>query len=263
LAQFSTDLSADFSLEGKVAIISGASRGIGRAIARRYAAAGARLVIGSRRQENIESAAGFINEAYPGRVYPVVAHAGKREDAQVLVDAAVARYGRVDIVVNNAGTNPHFGPIMTSEPSHWDKILEVNVKGSFWLCQAAVRQMQAQGSGGKIINMASVTGLEPGPMMGIYSVSKAALIMLAKVLALELAADNIQVNVIAPGIIKTRFSRALWDNPGLRSGIEAKTPAGRLGDPEEVCGLALYLASKASSFATGGVYTVDGGYLLT
>ena len=119
MAQFSTDLSADFSLEGKVAIISGASRGIGRAIARRYAAAGARLVIGSRRQENIESAAGFINEAYPGRVYPVVAHAGQREDAQVLVDAAVARYGRVDIVVNNAGTNPHFGPIMTSEPSHF------------------------------------------------------------------------------------------------------------------------------------------------
>jgi NAD(P)-dependent dehydrogenase (short-subunit alcohol dehydrogenase family) len=151
---------------------------------------------------------------------------------------------------------------LTSEPSHWDKILGVNVIGSFWLCQSAARQMQAQG-GGKIINMASVTGLQPGPMMGIYSISKAAVIMLTRVLAVELAADNIQVNAIAPGIIKTRFSRALWDNSSLRAGIEAKTPAGRLGQPEEVCGLALYLASDASSFVTGGVFTVDGGYLLT
>jgi NAD(P)-dependent dehydrogenase (short-subunit alcohol dehydrogenase family) len=258
-----TERRAGFSLDGKVAAISGASRGIGQAIAQAFAAAGARVVMGSRRQENIEQAARSINEAYPGRAYPVVAHAGNAEDAQAIVEAAVAQYGRVDIAVNNAGTNPHFGPILASEASQWDKILDVNVKGCFWLCQAAAQQMQAQGSGGKIINMASVTGLEPGPMMGIYSVSKAAVIMLTKVLAMELAADNIQVNAIAPGIIKTRFSRVLWDNPGLRSRIEHKTPAGRLGEPEEVSGLALYLASEASSFVTGGVFTVDGGYTLT
>lgn len=257
------ELSADFRLEGKVAVISGASRGIGQAIARTFAGAGARVVIGSRRQENIQQAAAAINEAYPGRAHAVVAHAGKREDAQAMVDAALEQYGRVDIAVNNAGTNPHFGPILSSEPSHWEKILEVNVQGCFWLCQAAAQQMRAQDSGGKIINMASVTGLEPGPMMGVYSVSKAAVIMLTKALALELGPDNIQVNAIAPGIIKTRFSRALWDNPGLRSNFEAKTAAGRLGEPEEVCGLALYLASEASSYVTGGVFTVDGGYTLT
>ena len=254
---------ADFSLQDKVAVISGASRGIGLAIAQSFAAAGARVVIGSRHQENVEQAAASINAEYPGRAHANAAHAGNEGDAQAMVEAAVAHFGRVDIAVNNAGTNPHFGPIMTSSTGQWDKILDVNIKGCFWLCQAAARQMRAQGSGGKIINMASVTGLAPGPMMGIYSVSKAAVIMLTKVLALELAADNIQVNAIAPGIIKTRFSRALWDNPALRSGIESKTPAGRLGDPEEVAGLALYLASEASSFVTGGVFTVDGGYTLT
>ena len=254
---------AQASLQGKVALVSGASRGIGEAIARTFAAAGAKVVIGSRRQENIYPTAKSITDEYPGAVYPVVAHGGSREDAQGMVDMALDRYGRLDIVVNNASTNPHFGPILTSEPSHWDKILEVNVKGYFWLCQAGARQMQAQGSGGKIINIASVAGIEPGLMMGVYSVSKAAVLMLTKVLAVELATDDIQVNAIAPGIIKTRFSRALWDNPGMRTTIEAKTPAGRIGEPEEVCGLALYLASNASSFTTGAVFTVDGGYTLT
>ncbi|MGD2078644.1 MAG: SDR family oxidoreductase [Chloroflexota bacterium] len=254
---------AQFSLEGKVAVISGASRGIGEAIARTFAGAGAKVVIGSRRPENIYAAAKSINAEYPDRATGVVAHAGKPEDAQAMVDTAVKRYGRLDVVVNNAGTNPHFGPILTSEPSQWDKILEVNVKGAFWLCQAGARQMQAQGEGGKIINIASVSGIEPGLMMGIYSVSKAAVIMLTKVLAMELAPDDIQVNAIAPGIIKTRFSRALWDSSGLRSTIESKTPAGRIGQPEEVCGLALYLASGESSFTTGGTFTVDGGYTLT
>jgi NAD(P)-dependent dehydrogenase (short-subunit alcohol dehydrogenase family) len=254
---------AEHSLAGKVAVVSGASRGIGLAIARILAGAGASVVVGSRRQENIVVAAKSINADFPGQALPLVAHAGRREDAQAMVKAAVKQYGRVDIAVNNAGTNPHFGPLLTSEPSQWDKILEVNVKGCFWLCQAAARQMRAQASGGKIINVASVTGIEPGRMMGIYSVSKAAVIMLTKVLAVELATDEIQVNAIAPGIIKTRFSRALWENPSLRAGIEAKTPAGRLGEPEEVSALALYLASEASSFVTGAVFTVDGGYTLT
>ena len=254
---------ADMGLEGKVAVISGASRGIGEAIARTYAAAGANVVVGSRRQENIQPVAKAINADYPGQAAAVTAHAGRLDDTQRLVETAVERYGRVDIAVNNAGTNPHFGPILTAEPSHWDKILEVNVKGYFWLCQAAARQMQAQGSGGKIINIASVAGIQAGLMMGVYSVSKAAVIMLTKVLAVELAADDIQVNAIAPGIIKTRFSRALWDNPSLRDSIESKTPAGRIGDPEEVSGLALHLASDASSFTTGAVITIDGGYTLT
>jgi len=254
---------ADLKLDGKVAVISGASRGIGKAIARRFAEAGAHVVIGSRKAENVYAAAQSLNADFPGHVTGIAAHAGRREDALSLVETAVQQYGKLDIAVNNAGTNPHFGPILTSEPSQWDKILEVNVKGAFWLCQAAARQMQAQGNGGKIVNVASVAGIQPGLMMGIYSVSKAAIIMLTKVLAVELAADDIQVNAIAPGIIKTRFSHALWGNEALLEGIETKTPAGRVGEPDEVSGLALYLASATSDFTTGAVITVDGGYTLT
>lgn len=253
----------DFGLSGKVAVVSGASRGIGEAIARRFVEAGASVVIGSRKLDNIEGVAASLNSEYPGQVTAVVAHAGKREDALRMVETAVETYGQLNIAVNNAGTNPHFGPIMTAESSQWDKILEVNVKGTFWLCQAAARQMQSQGNGGKIINIASVAGIQPGLMMGVYSVSKAAVLMLTKVLAMELAPDNIQVNAIAPGIIKTRFSRALWGNPAMLNSIKSKTPADRVGGPDEVCGLALYLASEASSFTTGAVITVDGGYTLT
>jgi len=254
---------APFDLTGKVALITGASRGIGAAVAQAYVSAGAQVVISSRKLENVQVVADELNTAYPGRVLPLQAHAGRREETERLVAETVEHFGRLDIAVNNAATNPHFGPLLTSEPSHWEKILEVNVQGYFWLCQLAAQQMQRQGSGGKIINMASVAGLRPGPMMGIYSISKAAVIMMTQVLAAELGADNIQVNAIAPGFIKTKFSRALWDNPMLAQEIESRTPAGRIAEPEEVAGIALYLASPASDFTTGGVFTVDGGYTLT
>lgn len=250
-----------FDLTGKVAIVSGGSRGIGEAIARAYAAAGASVVVSSRKQENVDPVAAAINAEHPGRALAVEAHAGQPEAAQALVAQAVAQFGRLDIAVNNAATNPHFGPILNSEPWQWDKILEVNVKGYFWLARAAAQYMQDHG-GGKIINMASVTGIEPGPMMGIYSISKAAVIMMTKVLAVELAGGNIQVNAIAPGFVKTRFSAALWQNPMLAERITQKTPAGRMAEPEEVTGVALYLASPASDFTTGAVFTIDGGYTL-
>ena len=141
--------------------------------------------------------------------------------------------------------------------------MEVNVKGYFWLCQAAAKQMQKQGEGGKIINVASIAGLEPGAMMGIYSVSKAAVIMMTRSLAMELGPDNIQVNALAPGFIKTKFSRALWDNPTIHANIIEQTPAGRMADPDELTGIALYLASPASDFTTGAIFTIDGGYTLT
>jgi NAD(P)-dependent dehydrogenase (short-subunit alcohol dehydrogenase family) len=252
---------APFDLTGKVAIVSGGSRGIGEAIAHAYAAAGAAVVISSRKQENVDPVAAAINDEHPGRALAVAAHAGQPEAAEALVARAVEHFGRLDIVVNNAATNPHFGPILNSEPWQWDKILEVNVKGYFWLARAAAKQMQGSG-GGKIINMASVAGLEPGPMMGIYSISKAAVIMMTKVLAVELAADNIQVNAIAPGFVKTRFSAALWQNPMLSEHITKKTPAGRMAEPEEITGAALYLASPASNFTTGAIFTIDGGYTL-
>ncbi len=254
---------SEFDLDGKVAIISGASRGIGEAIARAFVEAGAFVAISSRKEENIAPVADEINEAYPGRALSVVAHAGKREEVERLVDEAVGAFGRVDIAVNNAATNPHFGPLLDAELWQWDKILEVNVKGYFWLCQIAARRMIAQGDGGKIINMASVAGLKPGPMMGIYSVSKAAVLMLTRALALELASDGIQVNAIAPGFVKTRFSAALWQNPLLNDRLMEDTPAGRMAEPDEITGIALYLASKASDFTTGAILTVDGGYTLT
>ena len=191
------------------------------------------------------------------------AHAGREAETEAVVQQAVERFGRLDIAVNNAATNPHFGPLLDAEEWQWDKILEVNLKGYFWLCRAAARQMQRQGEGGKIVNVASVAGIEPGAMMGIYSVSKAGVLMLTRVLAIELGADNIQVNALAPGYIKTDFSAALWKNPMLSQRITENTPAGRMGAPEELTGLALYLAAPASDFTTGAVFTVDGGYTLT
>jgi NAD(P)-dependent dehydrogenase (short-subunit alcohol dehydrogenase family) len=252
-----------FDFSGRVAVISGASRGIGEAIARAYVIAGANVVIGSRKQENILSAAEALNEISPGAAVGIAAHTGKQEDVQRLVDTAVENFGRLDIAVCNAATNPHFGPLLDAEEWQWDKILEVNVKGYYFLCRAAARQMQKQGSGGKIINISSIAGIKPGLMMGIYSVSKAAVIMLTKVLATELAGDDIQVNAIAPGFVRTKFSQALWGNPALSSAIIDRIPQGRLAEPDEVSGIALYLASDDSDYATGGVFTLDGGFLLT
>lgn len=251
-----------FDLTGKVAIVTGASRGMGAAIAWAYARAGARLVVSSRKLENVQPVAEAINAEFPQQAVALAAHAGESAAAQALVAAAVETYGRLDIVVNNAATNPHFGPILTAEESHWDKILQVNLKGTFRLCQAAIQQMQRQGDGGKIINMASIAGIRPGAMMGIYSVSKAALIMLTKVLASEVGSDNIQVNAIAPGFVKTKFSAALWQNPAIAQALIAQTPAGRMAEPDEITGIALYLASAASDFTTGAVFTIDGGYTI-
>ncbi len=249
-----------FQLHGRVAIITGASRGIGQAIAEAYAHAGASLVLTSRKLENVGPVAEAIRGA-GGRAIALAAHAGDPAAAEAVVQAGLAEFGCVDILVNNAATNPHFGPLLTAEASHFDKIFEVNVKGYFYMIKAVVPHMQAQG-GGKVINMASSAGINPGPWMGVYSVSKAAVIMLTKALAAELAADNIQVNAIAPGFIKTKFSAALWTNPSLSAGIETLTPAGRIAQADELAGAALYLASDASSFTTGSVLVVDGGITL-
>jgi NAD(P)-dependent dehydrogenase (short-subunit alcohol dehydrogenase family) len=170
-------------------------------------------------------------------------------------------WGGIDIVVNNAATNPHFGHIMTAEESHWDKILDVNVKGYFRVVKACVPIMKERG-GGSVINMASVAGKEPQPMMGVYSVSKAAVIMLTEVLAAELAQDNIRVNAIAPGFVKTSFSRALWQNEGIYNAVVKAIPQRRMAEPDEIAGMALYLASGAAQFTTGGTFVVDGGQLV-
>ncbi len=249
-----------FSLSGKVAWITGASRGIGLALAQAYAAAGAHLVLSSRKQEGLDQAAAELADlGYDA--WPIASHTGSSEALQVVVDQIVGRWGGIDILVNNAATNPHFGPIITAQESHWDKILDVNVKGYFRTVQACVPLMKKRG-GGKIINMASVAGKQPQPLMGIYSVSKAAVIMLTEVLAAELAADNIQVNCIAPGFVKTSFSRALWQNEKIYDQIVKAIPQRRMADPPEIAGAALYLASSASDFTTGATFVIDGGQLV-
>lgn len=252
-----------FNLQDRTAVISGASRGIGEAIAWGYVRAGASVVISSRKEENINPVAEAINREFPNRAVAIAAHAGKQEAAHLLVEAAIESFGRLDITVNNAATNPHFGPILTATESQWDKILEVNVKGYYWLSQASAIQMKKQGEGGKIINVASVAGLEPSLMLGVYSVSKAAIIMFTKVLALELGPDDIQVNAVAPGFVKTQFSQTLWGNKAINESILDRTPAGRMADPDEIVGAALYLASEASNFTTGTTLKIDGGYTLT
>ncbi len=196
-----------------------------------------------------------------GDALAVAAHTGDGAAVSALVETVVAHFGGIDIVVNNAATNPHFGPFLTAEDSHWDKILDVNVKGYFRVAKACQPVMRERG-GGKIINMASVAGLEPQPMMGVYCVSKAAVLMLTEVLASELAADNIQVNAIAPGFVKTKFSQVLWSTADIHDRLVRSVPQRRMADAEEIAGIAVYLASAASSFTTGATFVVDGGQLV-
>lgn len=246
-----------FSLQDRVALLTGASRGIGRAIAMRLAQAGARVVVSSRKLENVQAVANEIDAA-GGEALAVEAHVGDMAAVEALVARTVEAYGRLDIVVNNAATNPHFGPLLSADEGQWDKILDTNTKAAFRVCKVTVPHLEAQG-GGKIINLVSAAGLQPSPGMGVYGISKAALIMLTRQLAMELGSANIQVNAIAPGVVKTRFSQLLWQTPQIADGILARMPLGRFGEPEDVAGLALYLASPASDYVTGGVFVIDGG----
>ncbi|MBK8988701.1 MAG: glucose 1-dehydrogenase [Chloroflexi bacterium] len=249
-----------FDLTGKVALITGASRGIGETIARTYAQAGAKVVLSSRKQPGLDLIAGHIRQA-GGEALAVAAHTGDAEAIQRVVEQATAVFGGIDIVVNNAATNPHFGPVMTAEESQWAKIFDVNVVGYFRVARACYASMKARG-GGKVINMASVAGRRPLPAMGVYCVSKAAVLMLTEVLAAELAPDNIQVNAIAPGFVQTRFSAAIWGNEMFNEAVMKTIPQRRMAQPEELAGVALYLASAASNFTTGATFVVDGGQLV-
>ena len=246
-----------FDLTGKVAIITGASKGIGEAIAHAYAAAGASVVVSSRKQHAVDEVAANIREA-GGQAIGVAAHTGDAEAIANLVQQTVDAFGGVDIAVNNAATNPYFGPLLAAPESIWDKTLDVNLKGYVRLIQGVVPEMKKRG-GGKIINNASVAGLDVSPGMGIYCISKAGVLMMTKVLANELAPDNIQVNALAPGFIKTKFSAAIWKSSEKSKILQKVTPQKRIGEVEEITGIALYLAAPASNFTTGATFVVDGG----
>ena len=249
-----------FDLTGKVTIVTGASRGIGAAIAHAFAQAGAQVVLASRKQEPLDAVAAEIRAA-GGTATAVAAHTGDDAAVEALVARAVDEYGGVDILVNNAATNPHYGPVLTAEDTHWDKTFDVNVKGYVRMVRACMAPMQARG-GGAVINVASIAGIKPETGMGVYAVSKAGVLMLTQVLAVELAPANIRVNAVAPGYVKTKFSSVIWQNPHVYAEVKARIPQGRMAEPEELTGVMLYLASDAASFTTGAVFTVDGGHLL-
>ncbi len=244
------------SLEGKVALITGGSRGIGRAIALTFADAGADVVVSSRKLPDLEVVAEEIR-AKGRKGLAVASHVAKLEESQSLVERVKAELGRIDILVNNAGTNPYMGPLIDAEEWAWDVTMNVNLKGPFFLSLMAARIMREQG-GGNIINMASDAGINPSALH-IYSITKAGLIMMTRVMSRAWGQDNIRVNAIAPGVIKTRLSETLWKGPdGSERGGQG-VPLRRLGVPEDIAGAALYLASDASSYVTGDTIVVDGG----
>ena len=248
-----------FSLEGKVALVTGGSRGIGRAIALAFADTGADVAISSRKLPELESVADEIRKKGV-KSLAVASHVAKGEDSRALVDRITGEWGKIDILVNNAGTNPYAGPLLEAEEWAWDVTMNVNLKGPFLLSQLVARVMKGQG-GGSIINMTSIMGLAPSEL-GFYSVTKAGLIMLTQVLAKELGQYKIRVNAIAPGVVKTRLSEALWKDPAKAAEAARSKALGYIGVPDDIAGAALFLASEASSYVTGEVIVVDGGELV-
>ena len=247
----------EFSLAGKVALITGGSRGIGRATALEFARAGADVVVASRKIEDLEKVAEEIR-GMGRKSLAIAAHVGRVEGLGDLVAKTLEKFGRIDILVNNAGTNPSADLALDMEERAWDAIMNLNLKGGFFLSQAVARVMKEKG-GGCIINVSSVSGVRLEPLLPVYSISKAAVIMATKVMANEWAKYHIRVNAVAPGIVKTQFSRYLWDNPGTTEGLMEKVPMQRAAETEEIIGAMLYLASDAASYVTGSVITVDGG----
>lgn len=247
------------SLEGKVALVTGGSRGIGRASALAFADAGADVVVASRKLADLETVAEEIR-AKGTRSLAVASHIAKTEESKGLVDKVMAEFGRIDILMNNAGTNPYYGSLMDAEEWAWDTTMNVNLKGHFLLSQLVARIMREHG-GGNIINTSSVGGIQASDL-SIYSVSKAALIMLTECMAKEWGQYNIRVNAIAPGVIKTRLSEQLWKEPEAGKAAVNSCALLRLGEPEDVASVVLFLASGASSYVTGETIVVDGGALV-
>ncbi|MFH1156534.1 MAG: SDR family oxidoreductase [Pseudomonadota bacterium] len=250
----------DFSLKGKVAVITGASRGIGEEMARAFAEHGAHCVLVSRKVEAVDAVAqsirdkGFSAEAQ-------ACHMGHPEQIEALFETIRKTHGTVHILVNNAATNPHFGAMVDADEGMWDKIIDVNLKGPFFMIKHAAKLMVASG-GGAILNVSSINAVKPGLMQGVYSVSKAALVSMTKVFAQELAPSKIRVNALLPGLTDTKFSKALIETKEIHDYVVKQIPMGRHAEPSEMAGAALYLVSDAASYTTGTCLAVDGGILI-
>lgn len=249
---------ADFSLDGKVAIVTGGSRGIGRSICVGLAEAGADVAIAARKPEDLEEAAAEVR-ATGRKAIAVPTNVRKLDELRTLVDRTVAELGRLDVLVNNAGTNPVFGPVQDIDERAFDALMNTNVKAVHFLSAFAREAMLKHGDGGSIINVSSLGGLQASDVIGGYSVSKSALNMLSQVCAKTWGKEGIRVNTISPGLIKTEFSRALWENEAIVKDLVGASALRRIGMPDEMVGAVVYLASSASSFVTGQNLVLDGG----
>ncbi len=248
-------MTARITLEGKVCIVTGASRGIGEAIADCFVAHGAKVVLASRKVDGVRAVADRLGPA----AFAVATHTGHEDQCVALVRAAVERFGQVDVLVNNAGTNPYFGPMIDTDGGAWAKTFEVNLQGYFWMAREVARHLQGRGAKGSIVNVSSITGLEAAPFQGVYGATKAAVNAMTRTLAFELGGSGIRVNAIAPGLVDTRLASAIVQNETLVAEVLRKTPLGRYGQPDEIAGAALFLASDAASYMTGQVMVLDGG----
>lgn len=250
-----------FDLSGKSAIVTGSSRGIGKQIAYRLAEHGANVVVSSRKQDACEAAAAEINDRLGRRAaIAVAANIGAKEALQALVDQTNAAFGKIDICICNAASNPYFGPMSGITDDQFVKILQNNVISNHWLINMCAPQMRARKDGAVII-ISSVGGLKGSPVIGAYDISKAADMQLARNLAVEFGADNVRVNTIAPGLVQTDFAKALWENPDILKASTARAALKRIGQPDEIAGMAVLLASQAGAFVTGQTLIIDGGVM--
>ena len=256
-----TDIKSKFDLLGKVAIVTGSSKGIGLSIAQGLAENGAKVVISSRKQDAVDTVAKeFQVKGFDA--IGIACHIADGDQRKSLVDQTLSKFGRIDVLVNNAAINPFYGPLEATGEEVFDKIMDVNVKAP-WLLSNLVQPHMKENGGGSIINISSVEGIHPGFRLGLYSMSKSALIMLTKNQAKEWGKLGIRANVVCPGLIKTKFSQALWSDEKTLGMYTGTIPLRRMADPEEMAGLVMLLASDAGSYMTGGVYTADGGYLIS
>jgi NAD(P)-dependent dehydrogenase (short-subunit alcohol dehydrogenase family) len=246
-----------FDLTGKVAVVTGSSRGIGRAIAERLAEHGAKVVVSSRKPDACEPVAAGIRER-GGEAMVIPCHIAHKEALQALVDRTVAAWGGIDILVCNAAVNPYLGPAAGASDEVYERVMGANVRSNFWLCNMVLPGMAARG-GGSVIIISSIGGLRGSAQLGLYAISKAADMQLARNICVEWGPRNIRANAIAPGLVRTDFARALWEDPALYRKRTKDTPLQRIGEPDEIAGAAVFLASRAGSFMTGQTLVIDGG----